>query len=280
MGYSMYLGDLGEDEYWVEVLESFQDYVEEAIKLSRRNPEKLRRHIEEYSEVNDYELMLLRDLWPNVLISMADKLCNIIVLSIDKYKYIGNYIRSLVNRVENEINRPDRPHLHGYLREVLSQLYEVLSRIHRCAGKELEYVRAKADALKFRGLALKIQGRYSKAIELFKKAINVLTSYLEKKKEDINTKIVHILVKDIGYLAALKCETMGQLYLHRGDFEKAITLFELANYYYDLTGDKLSSSWTQGYVYSLKGLLELSKGNVHDAIKIMSHVYTNILSIN
>ncbi len=274
----MFLEDLGEDDYWLEVLKSLQDYVEKAIELSRKEPEKLRRLIEEYSGVDDYELMLLRDIWPNVLTNTTDELCNVIALSTDKYRHIRNYIRSLINRVENEINRPDRPHFRGYLREVLSQLYEVLSRVHRCAGKELEHVRAKADALKFRGLALKIQGHYDKAIKLFKKAINVLTNYLEEKKDKdtINHEVMYTLAQDLSYLTALKCETLGQRYLYTGDLERAIMLFKLAGIHYHLANDETSYSWVYGHAYALEGLLELIRGNGDRALKIMSYVYSDI----
>jgi len=256
-----------------------QGYVNEVIKLSKEGPEKVRQYIEERSEIGDYNIMLLHGIVPDIMSYVANTLCDAIAESIEPknvYRAVRNYIISLIKKLKREVDKSESPHLKGYLREVLSELYEVLSRVHQCSGKKIDYIIAKADALKFRGLALKTQGYYDKALNIFKEAIKVASDFLESEINKGRVKYIERLINDLNYMAALKCETLAQLCLYKGKIKEAITLLKVASEHYDLANDRDSLLWTQGFAYALEGLLKLYEGDVNDAMKSMTHIYSNI----
>ena len=111
-----------------------QNYVNRIIKLLNENPEKLLSYIEDQAEL-DYDYMLLKNIWPNMVIEAGNELCNTIALSKESYPPIRKFVEELIKRIRKEIRRPNRPYLQGYLREVIAQLFEVLSMIHKCGGK-------------------------------------------------------------------------------------------------------------------------------------------------
>jgi len=262
-----------EDFSWEDAVDALQSYVDKIIELLNKNPEKLRSYIEEQAEL-DYDLMLLKNIWPNMVIEAGNELCNVIALSKESYPSIKKYIEKLIKRIRKEVKRPNRPHLQGYLREVLAQLFEVLSRINYCGGESVESIRAKVDALKFRGIALKIRGHYEEAINLFEKAISELNSILSNY--NINEKLKNQLEQDKAYLMALKYETQAQATLYEGGLEDATKLFNEASKYYRLSGDNNSSLWSQGCALALESLIIATKGDIQRSIKLMSHIRSNI----
>jgi len=188
------------------------------------------------------------------------------------------YIESLIRKLREAIKTPKRPHLDGYLRFLLSQLYLLLSKAVETEDKLLS-ARYTVDYLKHKGLTLKIRGLFNHALQCFSRAITITEEMVglcsaenARCPEDLVTR----LNEDLKYLTALQREVEAEIALFQGRPKDAIGLLYEASKLYREAGDDKSGVWCEAFAKALEGVYSILEGDQEKALRLLTTVRNNL----